>query len=343
MRAGLPPTPELVTRTFRLKWVDTAKGFGIILVVLGHELRGLVNGDIVTWTPAIRFVDSWIYAFHMPLFFFLSGLFLFRSTAKPWTEFAGDKIRTIAYPYFVWSVITLMIKAALGRTVHQPYDLTDLPLIFYRPIDQFWFLYVLFILLLAISALLKFGVRPWVVFLLAILLYPELLPISSFGLGILNVTRMMAIYVALGVMLGSDQNIRLISDTQVCLLAAGVAAGLIVSSLAGWIELPYRNLFEPALAVSGIAAIVALALLTDKARVGATIQFLGRYSLAIYLVHGIASAGVRIMLIKFAHISAAAPHFVLGILAGLYMPILVVLIFERIGFQAGFAFPRHLT
>jgi fucose 4-O-acetylase-like acetyltransferase len=89
-------------------------------------LRGLLNGNVMTWTPTSRFIDAWIYSFHMPLFFFLSGLFLFRSVAeKSWGSFVADKIRTIAYPYFIWSVMTLMIKAALGATTNHPYTPTS--------------------------------------------------------------------------------------------------------------------------------------------------------------------------------------------------------------------------
>ena len=334
-------TPELVTSSARVTWVDTAKGYGIILVVFEHDIRGLINGDIMTWTPITRFIDAWIYAFHMPLFFILSGLFLFRSKEKPWGAFVLDKLRTIAYPYFVWSVITMLIKAALGPITTHPYHLSDLPLILYAPIDQYWFLYVLFILLIAISALLKLGVSPWVVFVLAILIYPGLLSISSYGWSVLAVTSGMAIYTALGVIIGRDrEHFRIISAIHVCWLALAVVAGLTVASLAGLPELPYRNVFQPVFAVSGAVAIVALAVLTDKAKLKATIQFLGRYSLEIYVVHSMASAGVRIMLLEFAHVSAPTPHLLFGTLAGLYMPIAVVLLFERVGFRFGFTLPK---
>ena len=291
--AGPPPSTEPFARALHITWVDTAKGFGIILVVLAHALRGLVSSEIITVTPIVQFVDDWIYAFHMPLFFFLSGLFLFRSTAKPWLEFAYDKVQRIAYPYFVWSVITLTFKTALQNVVNHPISLSDFLKLFYQPIDQFWFLYALFILLIVSSATLKLGVRPWAIFVSGILLYPGLLPVSSV-LGILNMARLMAVHFALGVFIGSEQHIRMISGTPVRWLAASVTAGLMVSSLAGWTELPYRHAILPAcmFAVSEIIAVVALALLTDKAKLGA-IRFLGRYSLEIYLVHTIATAGVE--------------------------------------------------
>src|SRR4051812_17314369 len=75
----LTPVPEPAASPTRVTWVDTAKGYGIILVVFAHAVRGLIASDIMTWTPVTRFVDAWIYAFHMPLFFVLSGFFLVRS------------------------------------------------------------------------------------------------------------------------------------------------------------------------------------------------------------------------------------------------------------------------
>lgn len=45
--------------TKRIAWIDMAKAIAILLMVVGHE----VGGSIYTW----------IFSFHMPLFFILSG------------------------------------------------------------------------------------------------------------------------------------------------------------------------------------------------------------------------------------------------------------------------------
>ena len=62
-------------------WVDYAKAIGIILVVYGHVARGVFNAGLPMDEGEFVLVDSIIYSFHMPLFFFLSGLF-FRFAAK---------------------------------------------------------------------------------------------------------------------------------------------------------------------------------------------------------------------------------------------------------------------
>ena len=45
--------------TKRIAWIDMAKAIAILLMVIGHE----ASGNIYTW----------IFSFHMPLFFILSG------------------------------------------------------------------------------------------------------------------------------------------------------------------------------------------------------------------------------------------------------------------------------
>src|SRR4051794_36832842 len=60
----------------RVEWIDTAKGIAIILVVVGHDLRGLMAAGILPRAGATEIIDGWIYAFHMPLFFVLAGFFV---------------------------------------------------------------------------------------------------------------------------------------------------------------------------------------------------------------------------------------------------------------------------
>jgi len=62
--------------TNRSGWVDYAKAIGIILVVYGHVARGLYNAGIAFPEPLYSLTDSVVYSFHMPLFFFLSGIIL---------------------------------------------------------------------------------------------------------------------------------------------------------------------------------------------------------------------------------------------------------------------------
>lgn len=326
-----------------MSWVDTAKGLGIILVVIGHVLRGVVSSNIMTWTPAVRYADTWIYAFHMPLFFFISGLFLSHSTTRTMSEFGWQKVRTIAYPYFLWSFITLLIKGSLGQSVNHPRSLSQFPAIFYQPIEQFWFLYVLFFISVTFGFLLQAGARNWTVLLLAALIYPGILSFAS-GWEPLEDARYYAIYLALGILFGSDKLFPLFSATGIRVLAAILATGLfVVSSLAVFLETPHNRGLDLFLAVAGIAGVIACALLLNRARIDSAIRFLGRYSLEIYVVHTIASASIRIAFQKLLHITEPAPHLLFGTIFGLYVPALLAISLKRIDFQWAFILPKRGT
>lgn len=72
----------------RIDWIDVAKGYGIIGVIIGH----------IT-TPVLT---VWIYTFHIPLFFFLSG-YLFHPKGS-FLDFCKRKVRSLLVPYLFLSI-----------------------------------------------------------------------------------------------------------------------------------------------------------------------------------------------------------------------------------------------
>lgn len=76
----------------RYKEVDISKGIGILLSIFGH----------LNYT----FVHAFIYMFHMPLFYFISG-FLFKPQKYTFKQFILRKLRTIVVPYFVLGAIIM--------------------------------------------------------------------------------------------------------------------------------------------------------------------------------------------------------------------------------------------
>lgn len=56
---------QIPTSIARIGYIDIAKGIGILLVVMGHNDFSLIS----------PFFFKLIYSFHMPLFFFMSGIF----------------------------------------------------------------------------------------------------------------------------------------------------------------------------------------------------------------------------------------------------------------------------
>ena len=83
----------------RISWIDMAKGYGTILVILAHIGTGVGR--------------LWIYTFHMPLFFFLSG-YVF-STKYEFREFVKRKWKTIIVPYFCLGIPMVLYETFVTR------------------------------------------------------------------------------------------------------------------------------------------------------------------------------------------------------------------------------------
>ncbi len=86
----------------RDKSIDIAKGIGIFLMVMGH-------------TTSNKIALQWIYSFHIPLFFFLSGIF--HSQGKNYKEFFGKKVKTLLVPYFFFSIILFLFFLIVSKNI----------------------------------------------------------------------------------------------------------------------------------------------------------------------------------------------------------------------------------
>lgn len=95
-------------RTERIEWIDSAKGVGILLVMLGHCY---IEGKFTFW----------FYSFHMALFFFMSG-YTFRAKEK-YVYFFVKKIRTLLVPYAFFVVITMLFNGSLAAMHGSTYDI----------------------------------------------------------------------------------------------------------------------------------------------------------------------------------------------------------------------------
>jgi fucose 4-O-acetylase-like acetyltransferase len=81
----------------RLAWLDAARGVGMALVIVGH----------MKLPPPLQCV---IYAFHVPLFFIVTG-YLY-STSRPAAAVAGAKARGLLVPYYLFSALLILLLAA---------------------------------------------------------------------------------------------------------------------------------------------------------------------------------------------------------------------------------------
>jgi Acyltransferase family len=129
----------------RTDWVDSAKGLGILLVVVGHVIGGMHDAGMLSADDALVTLNYFIYVFHMPLFFLLSGLFVPRRVEANPRHFLLGSVRRLVVPYFLWSVIQLGVIHLAGNAVNKPTPLEAgrLVALLWQPTSQYWYLHAL--------------------------------------------------------------------------------------------------------------------------------------------------------------------------------------------------------
>lgn len=134
----------------RLEWIDVLKCLGMLLVVLGHASEESAAGTY----------RYYIYSFHMPLFFIISGMTFYLQCQRrtfDFIEIVKNKAKGLVWPYFALSFLTIPIWIVNFRILtHRDQSFAELIYaIFYShqhhipgPSNALWFCPTLFLTLI---------------------------------------------------------------------------------------------------------------------------------------------------------------------------------------------------
>lgn len=333
----------------RVNVIDALKGVGIILVVIGHALGGLIDAGLIPSTDWFRPLFASIYMFHMPLFFFISGIFVSKRLTSDPKKFKYGLITKIAYPYFLWSFIQVTIIYLASSLVNHPIESLsyDYAKIFFHPPSQFWFLFALF-LMHYVALLLKDFLKTPFFLLVALCLYS----MSEFGLlpYILNMSSKMILYYALGVYFGEYTLQHLNAGTVDRAWFLSVSLAILFGSISyfhainldgnsSWPNQAasifnavngFHNFFAASMAVIALFFVWLKFPKLSKP----WLVYLGQASMPIYILHIIFLAGFRIIILKIY--PGLKPEFLLVVLTfiGLLMPVLVFEVSKKLRLSA---------
>ena len=112
--------------------IDVLKGFAIILVVMGHASQWFSDDD-----RSNPFYVT-IYAFHMPLFMFLSGYVNFNTRGE---LNLGKRFQVLVIPFFVWFLISAIYHSYI-LDIEKVWE--HLCVLISKPTQGMWFLWLLF-------------------------------------------------------------------------------------------------------------------------------------------------------------------------------------------------------
>ncbi|MES9905678.1 MAG: acyltransferase [Sedimenticola sp.] len=309
----------------RRLWVDYAKAIGIILVVYGHVGRGVYNAGIPINKSFFLLSDSIIYSFHMPLFFFLSGMFFCQSLLKRGPiKLLANKIDTVIYPYLLWSVIQGVVEVSLSPYTNGSVTYTDVFMLLYEPRAQFWFLYALFMVFVVASIIYAHLSNHYIfsVFVCSSLIYLIQKDIPSpFHLNF--ITSNFAFF-AFGVWFNRLGSLERLGSRKVfsAVLLAFILFQYVFHEL---LNLTYadKGIYSFILTVISLLFVVSLSIVFSRKPI-AWIAFIGSSSMVIYLTHILVSSGSRIILQNIFDVDSASMHTIIGCLLGIAVPLVAI-------------------
>jgi uncharacterized membrane protein YcfT len=297
--------------TGRVDWVDYAKGFCIVMVVMMHSTLGVEMA-------AGR--DGWLHAavafakpFRMPDFFLISGLFLALVIDRDWRTYLDRKVFHFAYFYVLWVTIQFAFKAP-GIAGEYGWHAAGFAYVeaFWEPFGTLWFIYLLPIFFV-LTKLIR-GLPPLAIWLVGAAL--EIAPIHT-GFTVIDEFAARFVFFYSGYLLApyifafaSAVQMRAVT-AMAGLLVWGLINGVLV--FAGYADLPFMSL---PLGLIGAGAVVAAAALMAKAHVFEPLRYCGQNSIVIYLAFFLPMAATRVALLKSGLITDIGTIAALVTLAG---------------------------
>ena len=288
----------------RIYWLDTAKAIGIVLVVIGHSIPE-------------GFGKLWIYSFHMPLFFLISGIFLYQNYEKNenYDLFYIKKTTSILIPYIFFGIINTVLLIPVWGLVETLQGLK------FSGISggPTWFLLSLFISEIVCYLLIK-KFKYSILFFLSILI--SLVIGYIFAYNNIDIALFLSnifisiFFVGLGFLAGKYvfklNNINQSNRTKLFIfsifLILTVANYYIATKTHTRLDMIYNKLGEPYTmipgAFTGIILVLCLSILMSYIRIDTLhkfISYIGKNTLIIFALHMIVNLNFTVYLKPFFH------------------------------------------
>jgi fucose 4-O-acetylase-like acetyltransferase len=293
--------------------IDAVRGMAIALVALGHTNQGIQHRGWWGVSNVGFRLDVIIYAFHMPAFFFVSGIFLCASVQKRGQgRFTLERIRALIYPYLLWSAISQGSVKVLSQFVsQQPMTLKQF-LMDLLVGGGIWFLPALFLCQMLGMSLRKLPGAAIVA--IAVLIY-YFYPVT--GITFLNLGLEFFPFVAAGMWVGSNYERMERVPRKLAFVCAAVLLGVLsVAMYKPWTT--YRNI----VLLGGTIGTLMLMLLARSfggSKVARIFAWAGEASLAIYLAGEYGQGLVR-QLLQWARITEPYTQLILPTIAAVAIP-----------------------
>lgn len=317
----------------RIGWIDSCKGLAIILVVVGHILDSYFRSELfLEQSSFMLYSHSFIYSFHMPLFFCLSGFVFYQAYLKN-SECGFRKIWfkdvNNIYIYILWSFIQWAAKVLFTSDVNEKLTVKDLMLIPIKPMSPYWYIYVMifYYVIFYFYEKLTIGENYKLIIMIALSMIGSCIDFDIiFPLGAL-LKFISFFYFGIYISKLSDPELKL-KKTFVFYAPCSLASIICIFMF-------NVNLLD--IKVIGIIAAMCLSLLIIYLFVGISfinrskiLNLCGQYSLEIYVTHCFIIAANRNLLLKFGLTNFYA-NAVINFIMATFIPVLCAYLLKKIG------------
>lgn len=265
-------------RKARLDYLDSAKGFAIILVVLGH----IYGND----NP----IKYWLHSFHVPIFFIISGILLkhINTESKNMKNIINSKFKNLIIPYFMFELICIfvyMIKNEFSFEVFK-WNIMDTILLYTRA-QATWFLVCIFVAEIIFILMKKYLKNDTMVISLSVILFmiPLLIHVDNHFIIVLFRILMANGFLCIGYYSYKFiVNLNLSNILVIILILINMVLG-VHNGLVGMFGLVFNN--KLIYVVTSIIGSISVIFLFKKIRPNKLLLFYGKNSLIILGTHGV--------------------------------------------------------
>lgn len=318
------------------KDMDIARGIGIFLVVLGHSFPDNKFNN----NPFYTYIYKFIYSFHMPLFFIVSGFFAYKIynilNLSQYSKYIYGKFKRLMIPYFAISLIAIPIKLYMNRYAARPIELNNLivDVLLYpagngtashpgTPIQYFWFIYTLFFIFAVIPLLNKIPLK-LVLIITAVL---NVMPLKQMPLfyawGIIHYS----FYIYLGIYFNRiyEEYEKFKYKKFIVVISFIVLVLINLKSVSP----QFYNAYSLITALTGSILFINISYLIANNKLGEIFKYIGNYNYDIYLFSWFFQTGARVILFQMLKLNYTFVTIMM-LVAGLLPIILSNLILKKV-------------
>lgn len=321
--------------------IDCVKGLASLLVVIGHVFDGYKNAGLFSGhSQFINYSYNLIYSFHMALFFIVSGYvfkiaYINNGEIKP--NLKRQKINVLII-YVVYSIGFGFFKIICSGYVNNTLEIKDLLLIWVKTIPPYWYLYVLliFYILFSFKKIISLPSNAVLLASFAIMAASCFIPFNIGEFFEIKHILYFLMFFYIGIIFDENK----IINNRIFIGITSLASIVLLIIYSG-------QSYNTLKIINGIIALgISLLIINifkflfknEKKNHVRFFSFLGRYSLEIYVIHCVFTAGNRVVLNKL-HITNFWINIIFNVVLSTAFPILISVLLKKIKLHSLFFKP----